>query len=58
MSMYLLHMTQVMEHHIMQLTEWHIVREVRPREDMHLGTYICNSFVKCCHVLHIAVLLG
>ena len=42
----------------MQLTEWHIVREVRPREDMHLGTYICNSFVKFCHVLHIAVLLG
>ena len=40
MSMYLLHMIQVMEHHIMQLAEFHIVREARPREGMHLGTYL------------------
>ena len=40
MSMYLLHMIQVMGHHIMQLTEGYIVREVRPRGGMHLGTYL------------------
>ena len=40
MSMYLLHMIQVMEHHIMQLTECYIAREARPRAGMHLGTYL------------------
>jgi hypothetical protein len=54
--MRLLHVIQVMER-IMQLAEFCIAREVRPRGGCIWGP-ICGSFVQCCNVSHIAAPAG